>query len=83
MEVGLPVSRLLFLDSMLHLVWATPPSIPRSRARGCQLLNVLNPHGICFVFKVAMLTGVTLIGVPMTISDVEWRKLFSVWKKLS
>ena len=44
---------------------------------------MLVPLGICFVFKVAMLTGVTLIGIPITISDVEWRKWFSVWKKLT
>lgn len=74
---------MLFLDSILSPVWATPPSIPRGSARGSQLLNVLVPLGICFVFKVAMLTGVTLIGIPITISDVEWRKWFSVWKKLT
>lgn len=67
MEVGLPISwmRMLFLDSILHPVWATPPSISRGRAQGSQLLNVLISHGICFVFKVAMLTGVTLIWIPM------------------
>lgn len=74
---------MLFLDFTPHPILATPPSIPRGGAQGPQLLNVLILLGICFVFKVAMLMAVTLIGIPMMISDVEWRKLFSEWKKLS